>query len=341
LRKTISAALPLAQKRGTTAFRQMTAAGFDGADDAFRRFPCSSSRKMEGWEELVAMSTNAHPTCVMLLAALAAFLAGADAVALHVGTDQLNLSRRQVSAPTDVNAAAYRQANQAAAVPPVIGFASVRGSVVDRFGGPLSGADVVLVNDASGERRSAKTAADATFEFGNLPSGSYSVEVSRDGFAPAYRNVMLKDDETSMQTLTMQVGNLEETLRVVAGREPAPGGDGNARRPAVRPSESSRDRVCSADGSGCVTPARKLSDLRPQYPASASERGLEGVVVVDAVIDDQGTVGDVRVQRSADEQLDAAVVEAVRQWQFVPTMLNGSPTPSMLTVTVEFAIAAR
>lgn len=88
-------------------------------------------------------------------------------------------------------------------------------------------------------------------------------------------------------------------------------------------------------------PARKVSDLRPQYPASAGERGMEGIVIAEAVIDEQGSVADVRVIRSVDDQLDAAVVEAVRQWQFVPTTLNGLPTPSLLTVTVEFAIAVR
>jgi TonB family protein len=267
----------------------------------------------------------------MLSAGLAVFVAGADVMAVTAGLDQSGSGRnapRQVQEPEPVVASAT-------------GFASVRGVVADRFGGPLSGVDVLLANDASGERRTAKTAADATFEFVNLPGGSYSLEVSRDGFARTYRSVTLKDEEASTQTLTMQVGNLEETLRVVTGREPAAGSDGAGRRSAVRPSESPRDRVCGADGTGCVLPARKVSDLRPQYPAAASERGAEGIVIAEAVIDDQGSVGDVRVLRSADDQLDSAVVDAVRQWQFVPTTLNGTPTPSVLTVTVEFAIAAR
>lgn len=261
------------------------------------------------------MAIIARPACLMLSAGLAALVAGVDA--------------------------APRFQNQASAVAPVTGYASVRGAVADRFGGPLSGVDVLLINDQSGERRTAKSAADATFEFVNLPGGTYSLEASRDGFARAYRDVTLKDDETSPQAMTMQVANLEETLRVVAGREPAPGSDGSARRSAVRPSESPRDRVCGADGTGCVIPARKINDLRPQYPASAGDRGMEGIVIAEAVIDEQGSVADVRVIRSVDDQLDAAVVEAVRQWQFVPTTLNGLPTPSLLSVTVEFAIAVR
>ena len=262
------------------------------------------------------MSIIARPACLLLSAGVAAFVAGVDAKL--VGQDR---------AP--------------AVVAPVTGFASVRGVVADRFGGPLSGVDVILTNDQNGERRTAKTAVDASFEFGNLPGGTYLLEASRDGFARAYRDVTLKDDATSTQAMTMQVATLEETLRVVSGREPVPESDGNERRTAVRPSESPRDRVCGADGTGCVIPARKIADLRPQYPASASERGMEGVVIAEAVIDEQGLVGDVRVTRSVDDQLDMAVVEAVRQWQFVPTMLNGVPTPSLIAVTVEFALGVR
>ena len=229
-----------------------------------------------------------------------------------------------------------------AAVKPVVGFATVRGSVADRFGGPLSGVDVVLTNDASGERRTSKTAADATFEFANLPGGQYSLEVWREGFARSYRDVRLRDEEHSTQTLTMQVDDIKETLRVVAGKEPPPPVVGTTgRESGLRPSESPRDRMCGADGSGCVVPARKVGDVRPQYPASASTRGIEGIVIAEATIDEQGAVSDVRVVRSVDDQLDESVVEAVGQWQFVPTTLNGTPTPSLLSVTVEFVIAGR
>jgi TonB family protein len=277
------------------------------------------------------MSIIAGPVCLMLSAGLAALAVGADAMAVGFGGNHFAAE----------SAASSGLQNRAAAVAPVTGFASVRGVVADRFGGPLSGVDVVLTNDQSGERRTARTAADASFEFANLPGGTYSLETSRDGFARAYRDVTLKDDETSTQAMTMQVGTLEETLRVVSGQEPAPRSDAGERRAALRPSQSPRDRVCGVDGTGCVMPAKKVGDLRPQYPASASERGMEGIVIAEAVIDEQGSVGDVRVTRSVDDQLDTAVVDAVRQWQFVPTMLNGVPTPSLITVTVEFALAAR
>src|SRR5688572_1583256 len=165
------------------------------------RPPCRQDRATDGWKES-SMSIIARPARLVLSAGLAALVAGAEATAVGMQ-------------------------DRAPAVAPVTGFASVRGVVADRFGGPLPGVDVILTNDQSGERRTAKTAADASFEFVNLPGGTYLLEASRDGFARAYRDVTLKDDETSAQAMTMQVATLEETLRVVSGREPVPGSDGS------------------------------------------------------------------------------------------------------------------
>jgi TonB family protein len=220
-------------------------------------------------------------------------------------------------------------------------FSSVAGTVSDRFGGLLSGVQLTLTNDASGEVRTVTTAPDATFEFANLPGGKYSLQLSRPGFTRTYLGLELNDDERNTQTLTMQVDDVKEALRVVFGREPATSPSASGRQTAPRPGESSRARVCGADGTGCVTPAQKVAEVRPQYPASASSRGIEGTVIAEATIDEQGSISDVRVLRSADEQLDTAVVEAVRQWLFVPTMLNGAPTASLLNLTVEFVIAGR
>ena len=69
--------------------------------------------------------------------------------------------------------------------------------------------------------------------------------------------------------------------------------------------------------------------------ALASRR--EGIVILEAVIAENGTVRDVRVLRSI-PLLDQAAVDAVRQWQFTPTLLNGEPVPIVMTVTVNFQL---
>jgi protein TonB len=64
---------------------------------------------------------------------------------------------------------------------------------------------------------------------------------------------------------------------------------------------------------------------------------VEGVVILEAVISEDGSVQDVRVLRSK-ALLDDAAVEAVRQWRFTPTLLGGQPVPVVMTVTVSFTL---
>jgi TonB family protein len=89
---------------------------------------------------------------------------------------------------------------------------------------------------------------------------------------------------------------------------------------------------------GGVRPPAKIRNVNPQYPPEALEAKVEGVVIIEARIERDGTVGDARVLRSI-PLLDDAAVEAVRQWEFRPTWLNGEPVPVIMTVTVNFTLS--
>jgi len=91
---------------------------------------------------------------------------------------------------------------------------------------------------------------------------------------------------------------------------------------------------------GSVRPPKKLKDVRPVYPESARLAGMQGISIVEAVIDANGLVSEAKVIRSLDEPLDSAAVDAVRQWEFTPTLLNGVPVPVIMTVTVNFTLDA-
>jgi protein TonB len=78
--------------------------------------------------------------------------------------------------------------------------------------------------------------------------------------------------------------------------------------------------------------------VEPEYPAIAVNAQIEGMVILEATVDDDGTVKDARVLRSHGV-LDAAAVRAVEQWRYEPLLLNGQPTPFILTVTVSFSLA--
>jgi protein TonB len=88
---------------------------------------------------------------------------------------------------------------------------------------------------------------------------------------------------------------------------------------------------------GNIRPPQRVVDVAPIYPPIARAAGVEGIVILEAVIAEDGSVRDVRVLRS-NPLLEAAALEAVRQWRFSPTLLNGEPVPIVMTVTVAFRL---
>jgi TonB family protein len=88
---------------------------------------------------------------------------------------------------------------------------------------------------------------------------------------------------------------------------------------------------------GVVKPPVKLVDVKPVYPEDARAAGIEGVVILGIVIGEDGSVIETRVIRSIPE-LDQAAINAVRQWQFEPTVLNGEPVEVEMNVTINFKL---
>jgi protein TonB len=86
---------------------------------------------------------------------------------------------------------------------------------------------------------------------------------------------------------------------------------------------------------GEIRPPQKIHHVVPEYPAIARSAQVSGIVILEAVIAEDGTVRDVKVLRSV-RLLDDAAVDAVRQWRFTPTLLNGEPVPVVMAVTVAF-----
>jgi TonB family protein len=88
---------------------------------------------------------------------------------------------------------------------------------------------------------------------------------------------------------------------------------------------------------GGLMPPKKIKDARPQYPAIAQQARVQGVVILEVRIEEHGNVSDAKVLRSI-PLLDQAALEAVKQWQYTPTLLNGVAVPILMTVTVNFSL---
>ena len=88
---------------------------------------------------------------------------------------------------------------------------------------------------------------------------------------------------------------------------------------------------------GQIKAPNKIKDVKPVYPAIAQSARVAGVVTIEATIGPDGKVIDAKVVRSI-PLLDQAALDAVRQWEYMPTLLNGVPVPVLVTVTINFTL---
>ena len=90
-------------------------------------------------------------------------------------------------------------------------------------------------------------------------------------------------------------------------------------------------------GSG-IMPPTLVREVRPGYTDEARRRAIEGDVILEIVVQRDGSVGRVRVTRSLGAGLDQKAVEAVRQWRFGPARRQGAAVDVVVEVSVEFKL---
>lgn len=89
---------------------------------------------------------------------------------------------------------------------------------------------------------------------------------------------------------------------------------------------------------GQIKEPKKVHNVTPGYPDIAKQARVQGIVILECTISPQGKVTDVKVLRGI-PLLDQAAIDAVKQWVYTPTLLNGVPVPVIMTVTVNFKLS--
>lgn len=238
-----------------------------------------------------------------------------------------------------------------------IGPATLSGSILDSTGAPIPGAAVTLVSNASSAKFEVQTDERGQFSFVPLPSGDYVLRSTYRGFKAAEAAVSLSG-KAVRRDLTLALGTLTESISIVGGptggvaggvKGGVPGGIAGgvqARTEVVERDIERRGyerdlRQCQASPvGGNVRAPRKLRDVKPVYPENLQAAGIAGVVILAATIGTDGTVTTIDVVKSVHPELDAAAIDAVRQWRFDGTLLNCTPTEVSMTVTLNFAVKA-
>jgi TonB family protein len=166
--------------------------------------------------------------------------------------------------------------------------------------------------------------------------------------ALAYKNILLRmqavlsDDPQEVSDLIKQADQLRNraltlradgvNLRVDTRGVPPP-----PPPPPAPEFQALIDQLQPVRVGGNIKSPEKIRDVRPDYPPIAQSARVQGVVIIEAVLDADGTVVGARVLRSI-PLLDEAALAAVHQWRFTPLLVDGVPRAAMMTVTVNFTV---
>ena len=214
--------------------------------------------------------------------------------------------------------------------------ATVSGTVTDATGRAIPGVNLTLANPSLDFKVQATTNASGAFEVPVI-AGTYQLEARHPGFAMQSQRVTLAAGARVDQSLILQIGSLQETVTVAGG----PATDGSSRQtdgtsaPSPRRAQRPIQQCTPSPAGGQIVPPMKILDVRPVYPAGATI-GTTRTVPLEARIDVDGTVQDVRATAPVPPELELSAITAVRQWEFTPTLLNCEPVAVTMFVTVTF-----
>jgi hypothetical protein len=202
---------------------------------------------------------------------------------------------------------------------------SLAGVVHDPSGAVVPGAAIILFS-AGGSAAVGSTVADAAgrWAFSGLQEGTkYTVEIRVPGFK-VWRGTGSAGDGTPVNS-NLTLGEVSSAVTVVAPKVAVP-------IPAA--SISGPIRV-----GGQVEAAKLINAVRPIFPPSLRDKGIEGVVRFQAIISKTGLIQNpLPVPGNAPPELVQAALDAIRQWQYQPTRLNGEPVEVLTTIDVAFQL---
>ncbi len=191
----------------------------------------------------------------------------------------------------------------------------VTGTVYDPAGARVPDA-VILASGSAGELKTT-TDQEGKFSIGPLTGpGSWQINVQAPGFAPYVQRV-----DTDHLEVTLNIAQIQ--FRAVV----------HGKGTSAVPAGPQRVRV-----GGNMVPAKLVYKVDPEYPADMQSRGIEGNVVLRAVISMEGTILSLTSVSSPAPALTEAALKAVREWRYQPSLLNGEPIETATTITVNFTL---
>jgi TonB family protein len=204
--------------------------------------------------------------------------------------------------------------------------ATIAGSLFDPTGAAIPNATAVIVNPDTSARLETTTTSDGTFAFESVPAGQYILRIDKPGFATLYRefNVQADTDVKRGLVLPLAAGQSQTNQQVDAGARPASSQPSNPKDIRISPK---------------VAEANLIRKVQPVYPASAKQAHIQGQVDLEMVISTEGVPVDISVISSPSDDLTQSALDAVGQWRYRPTLLNGAPIQVITDVMVNYTLS--
>ena len=205
----------------------------------------------------------------------------------------------------------------------------ISGSVKDPSGAAVPKARVTVQFTDSSRREVGYTDDVGEFTLAPLPDGIYNISVAKPGFALLeVKGIGIDKGLSTPLVLVVQTGQVRESLNVTAQGTPAP--------PPPPPAGTVPQRLRVG---GNVQSVKLVKQPRPVYPPECKAAGIQGSVLLRAVIGKDGTILNLEpVNQLVDRRLVDAAMDAVKQWQYQPTLLNGNPVEIITEVDVNFTL---
>lgn len=182
--------------------------------------------------------------------------------------------------------------------------ASISGTVLSNNGEAISDATVVLTNPDNSAQQQAVSMPDGKFSFDGLAAGQYIVRVQKPGFADLFREYTVNADTDVARVLVMK---------------------------SITPT-----RVVQLGGN--VMASKVVKRVPPVYPPDARVAHIQGRVTINATISKDGTPTELTVISSPSPALSQSALDAVRQWRYRSTLLNGNPVAVRTTIYVNYKL---
>ncbi|WP_321474766.1 M56 family metallopeptidase [uncultured Paludibaculum sp.] len=205
---------------------------------------------------------------------------------------------------------------------------SIGGVVRDVSGAAIPRARVTLTFPGSDRKEVTLTDAVGRFNFEPIPDGNYAVRAASPGFAlSAIKQLSLAGGSGADIEIMLQPGQVSESLTV--------SGEGTPKSAPTPSGPPTRIRV-----GGNVQSTKIVNMVRPVYPPECKAAGIEGTVLMRAVISRDGDIISLqRINQMVDDRIAQAALDAVAKWKYQPTLLNGEPIEVITEIEVNFTLA--